>query len=362
MKKSELRDAIKESFKSLEKKLEKGGKSKIAAEKIAGSIAAKKMHGAGSGPTAKQKARMKEVLSNKFNPEDKITMDVPLFIRALEFAREDAKTDLDLHDATEKAVAASENGKTLTMADYNSIFSSTEPINEDDWKQSDDESDMAHSQLLSIKSSAEELMNMIDKDEQLDAWVQAKLTKAQDYLESVNDYLKGEETESSNLNEIIKDVNTIAQKIYDELQSRDSYDSNDKWDLIKKYKLENNLTPEEVQEIEAIIFDLNADERYINEKHLTTAEKNKKEEIVKAMKKTFKGPKPAMYAIATSKAEKMAEIIAKKLKEGNLGHNETSSIHQEGNSWIVTYKNMNGTQEKVFKTEKEARDFFNKIK
>ena len=63
MKKSELRDAIKESFKSLEKKLEKGGKSKIAAEKIAGSIAAKKMHGAGSGPTAKQKARMDEELS-----------------------------------------------------------------------------------------------------------------------------------------------------------------------------------------------------------------------------------------------------------------------------------------------------------
>jgi len=260
------------------------------------------------------KSFIKEILSEELNPQDTITMDVPLFIRALEFAREDAKTDLDLHDATEKAVAASENGKTLTMADYNSIFSSTEPINEDDWKQSDDESDMAHSQLLSIKSSAEELMNMIDKDEQLDAWVQAKLTKAQDYLESVNDYLKGEETESSSLNEITKDVNTIAQKIYDELQSRDSYDSSDKWDLINKYKLENNLTPEEVQEIEAIIFDLNADERYINEKHLTTAEKNKKEEIVKAMKKTFKGPKPAMYAIATSKAEKMAEMIAKKLK------------------------------------------------
>jgi hypothetical protein len=50
------------------------------------------------------------------------------------------------------------------------------------------------------------------------------------------------------------------------------------------------------------------------------------------------------------------------LKEANLGHNESASIHQEGNSWIVAYKNINGTQEKVFKTEKEAREFFNKFK
>jgi hypothetical protein len=44
------------------------------------------------------------------------------------------------------------------------------------------------------------------------------------------------------------------------------------------------------------------------------------------------------------------------IKEANLGHNEISSIHQEGGSWIVTYR-KNGTQEKVFKTEKEAKDF-----
>jgi hypothetical protein len=53
---------------------------------------------------------------------------------------------------------------------------------------------------------------------------------------------------------------------------------------------------------------------------------------------------------------------SKGIKEANLGHNESASIHQEGNSWIVAYKNINGTQEKVFKTEKEAREFFNKFK
>lgn len=60
-------------------------------------------------------------LKENVNPIDKITMDIPLFIRMLEFAREDAKSDLDLHDATEKAIALSEIGRTLTMADYETI-------------------------------------------------------------------------------------------------------------------------------------------------------------------------------------------------------------------------------------------------
>ena len=57
----------------------------------------------------------------QFNPSDKITVDVPLFIRLLEYAREDAKTDMDLHNVAEKAIAASETGKTLSMADYDSL-------------------------------------------------------------------------------------------------------------------------------------------------------------------------------------------------------------------------------------------------
>ena len=60
-------------------------------------------------------------MEHNFNPSDKITVDVPLFIRLLEYAREDAKTDMDLHDVAEKAVAASETGKTLTMADYDGL-------------------------------------------------------------------------------------------------------------------------------------------------------------------------------------------------------------------------------------------------
>lgn len=55
------------------------------------------------------------------NKIDKITMDVPLFIRMLEYAKEDAKTDMDLHSATEKALELGKNGNVLTMSKYNQI-------------------------------------------------------------------------------------------------------------------------------------------------------------------------------------------------------------------------------------------------
>ena len=57
----------------------------------------------------------------QFNPSDKITVDVPLFIRLLEYAREDAKTDMDLHNVAENIIALSETGKTLTMAQYDEL-------------------------------------------------------------------------------------------------------------------------------------------------------------------------------------------------------------------------------------------------
>jgi len=58
---------------------------------------------------------------NISNPTDTITMDVPLFIRALEYAKEDAKTDMDLHKVAEKAIELSSNGRTLSMNDYDRI-------------------------------------------------------------------------------------------------------------------------------------------------------------------------------------------------------------------------------------------------
>lgn len=64
------------------------------------------------------------------NKPDAIKMDVPLFIRMLEYAREDAKTDMDLHVVTEKLVGLMTNDNTtLTMDNYNHIVGGkkTEP-------------------------------------------------------------------------------------------------------------------------------------------------------------------------------------------------------------------------------------------
>jgi hypothetical protein len=59
------------------------------------------------------------------NPQDIIKVDVPLFIRLLEYAREDAKTDMDLHNVAENIIQLSENGECLSMEDYSRIVDIT---------------------------------------------------------------------------------------------------------------------------------------------------------------------------------------------------------------------------------------------
>jgi cbb3-type cytochrome oxidase cytochrome c subunit len=51
---------------------------------------------------------------------DIVKLDVPLFIRLLELAREDVKQDADLHDVAEAVIKLSQEG-VATMADYDAI-------------------------------------------------------------------------------------------------------------------------------------------------------------------------------------------------------------------------------------------------
>ena len=64
----------------------------------------------------------------KENPIDIISVDVPLFIRMLEFAREDASTDMDLHDLAQKAIKMSGKGEPLTMMHYDELVSKGAPV------------------------------------------------------------------------------------------------------------------------------------------------------------------------------------------------------------------------------------------
>lgn len=64
----------------------------------------------------------KESVNENEDPIDTIAIDVPLFIRLLEYAREDAETDMDLHNLTEKAIKQTKIRGVLSMEDYNELI------------------------------------------------------------------------------------------------------------------------------------------------------------------------------------------------------------------------------------------------
>ena len=62
---------------------------------------------------------------NEENPQDVIKMDVPLLLRVMEYAKEDAKTDMDLHHVADKLIELSSSGRVLNMNDYDSLVKDT---------------------------------------------------------------------------------------------------------------------------------------------------------------------------------------------------------------------------------------------
>jgi hypothetical protein len=54
---------------------------------------------------------------------DTLTIDIPMFIRLMEYAREDAKTDMDLHNVTTNLLKIKD--KTISMVDYDQVVPST---------------------------------------------------------------------------------------------------------------------------------------------------------------------------------------------------------------------------------------------
>lgn len=225
---------------------------------------------------------------------DIIKLDVPLFIRLLELAREDVKQDADLHDVAEAVIKLSQQGP-VTMADYdeivafmqkqgsksqgvdeakssinfspedlkslekirdlptlkaqafqliskpsakpmkpekvewfknalermnspmaviklmydlmlsgegnkvvgsrNSMSSNTyrQRFGESDKGEYDREGEMARQDLRTAAEAADELRSILSADDNLPEWVQAKITKALDYLDTSRDYMKSKE-------------------------------------------------------------------------------------------------------------------------------------------------------------------------
>ena len=70
-------------------------------------------------------------LDKSTDPADVITVDVPLLIRLLEYAREDAKTDMDLHNVTENLIKYSKVHDVLSMDQYDQIVAAAHGGNTD---------------------------------------------------------------------------------------------------------------------------------------------------------------------------------------------------------------------------------------
>lgn len=64
------------------------------------------------------------------NPKDIAKLDAPLLIRLLEFAREDAQSDEELHRVASNILDLSSVGETLGMIDYEAIMGGEEQLSE----------------------------------------------------------------------------------------------------------------------------------------------------------------------------------------------------------------------------------------
>lgn len=73
----------------------------------------------------------------------------------------------------------------------------------------DYEGDMAKNQLKTMIDAAKDVMGMLQDNTNLPEWVQSKITKATDYIDSVRDYLESENGEEEELDEKKPRMETI---------------------------------------------------------------------------------------------------------------------------------------------------------
>ena len=74
------------------------------------------------------------------------------------------------------------------MKTLKNLISEVSGSNHDDYDEY--RGQMAKIQLMSICDKARELAEMLEEDTQLEGWVESKITIAEDYIETVYDYLK----------------------------------------------------------------------------------------------------------------------------------------------------------------------------
>jgi len=112
--------------------------------------------------------------------------------------RQDMAKLAGLYSKAMKAMPGSPKQKALKkqIDQYRRELGMNESLDEQkDDAEYNDEGGMAISQLKTAKSAVEELMSIIKDNDNLPEWVQSKLTKAVDYMDSVRDYMSSEKGE-----------------------------------------------------------------------------------------------------------------------------------------------------------------------
>jgi len=83
----------------------------------------------------------------------------------------------------------------------------------------DNEGEMAKNQLKSILRDAGHMVKMFDDEENLPEWVQNKITKAQDYLQSAHSYMMGQDNGDDNDDD--DDDKDVKESLNDKIKERD---------------------------------------------------------------------------------------------------------------------------------------------
>ena len=112
---------------------------------------------------------------------DLVTGDTQVFQKAKKSVKEEYKYGMGTPEATKHAKKVTPGYK-----------------EDKDENEYDKEGEMLKDHLDIIMDAADEMYDTIDDDENLPEWVQSKITKAADYIDSARDYMMSQKTDKDN--------------------------------------------------------------------------------------------------------------------------------------------------------------------
>jgi len=178
-----IQTAVAEKLKSMGKKMEEG--SELTEKKATYCGACKHTHVKGTEcPTStKEEAEM----TAKYDDAPELKGGQKRLPDMLQKAIVDKVVgkikEIIVTDNPDEAEKISKTGKKVELVPPGSI---------NEGMHADYEGKMAKAQLISIVKNAKDLFDSMDDSTQLKAWIQSKLSKAEDYISSVRTYLDGE--------------------------------------------------------------------------------------------------------------------------------------------------------------------------